>query len=179
MGDDHGQQAQRGWCSTQSKFRVLDEHELKERQQEAVRSVTSVLSVPEADASRVLRLFKWYYATTSCALTGDTFSVTGTATASTRSGSTTWRASSSAPALQLTARHQPAAVTSSAESALTALQSMTCAPHLVATTFAKTAGAATSALPSATGPPFSTCAVPSQTASDRYAIVCFGCRHLL
>lgn len=45
---------------TQGKFRVLDEHELKERQQEAVRSVTSVLSVSEADASRVLRLFKWY-----------------------------------------------------------------------------------------------------------------------
>lgn len=46
-------------CS-QGKFRVLDEHELKERQHEAVRSVTSVLSVSETDASRVLRLFKWY-----------------------------------------------------------------------------------------------------------------------
>lgn len=45
---------------SQGKYRILDEGELNERQQDAVRSVTSVLSVSDADASRVLRLFKWY-----------------------------------------------------------------------------------------------------------------------
>lgn len=48
--------------ASQGKYRILDEGELKERQQDAVRSVTSVLSVSDADASRVLRLFKWYAA---------------------------------------------------------------------------------------------------------------------
>ena len=39
---------------------VYTEEQLRERKKRALAEVTSVLSIPDADAVRVLRLFKWY-----------------------------------------------------------------------------------------------------------------------
>ena len=38
---------------------VYTEEQLRERKKRALAEVTSVLSIPDADAVRVLRLFKW------------------------------------------------------------------------------------------------------------------------
>ena len=43
----------------QAQYVVYSEEQLRERKQRALAEVTSVLSIPDADAVRVLRLFKW------------------------------------------------------------------------------------------------------------------------
>ncbi len=43
----------------QAQYLVYTEDQLRDRKQRALSEVTSVLSIPDADAVRVLRLFKW------------------------------------------------------------------------------------------------------------------------
>ena len=43
----------------QPTYRILDQEAILERQRELVRDTTAVLSIPDADATRVLRDFKW------------------------------------------------------------------------------------------------------------------------
>ena len=43
----------------QAQYLVYTEEQLRERKMRALSEVTSVLSIPDADAVRVLRLFKW------------------------------------------------------------------------------------------------------------------------
>ena len=43
----------------QPTYRILDQEGILERQRELVRDTTAVLSIPDADATRVLRDFKW------------------------------------------------------------------------------------------------------------------------
>ena len=44
---------------TQAQYVVYTEEQLRERKKRSLAEVTSVLSIPDADAIRVLRLFKW------------------------------------------------------------------------------------------------------------------------
>lgn len=43
----------------QVRFRVMNEVELRDRQKEALSSVTSVLGIADSDAAKVLRAYKW------------------------------------------------------------------------------------------------------------------------
>ncbi len=46
-------------ASVQTVYEVLNERQLRERQAEALEAVTSVTGIPEGEAVRVLRHFKW------------------------------------------------------------------------------------------------------------------------
>ena len=58
----------------QAQYVVYTEEQLRDRKQRALAEVTSVLSIPDADAVRVLRLFKWCApcSRTVCELAGRT-----------------------------------------------------------------------------------------------------------
>lgn len=43
----------------QVKYRVMNEVELRDRQKEAVNTITSILSITDSDAAKVLRAYKW------------------------------------------------------------------------------------------------------------------------
>ncbi|KAK9809736.1 hypothetical protein WJX73_001188 [Symbiochloris irregularis] len=58
-GDEYAFDSQGPSSSRQAQYQVFSEAELRERQQQALSAVTSVLSIDENDAARLLRKYKW------------------------------------------------------------------------------------------------------------------------